>query len=150
LNKAEERVSRKNLEFNECTTCSTSLISVNKDLALSYLQQIGLNLGESSLEKDNIFYNLFGNESGREIGEFEEFDRVWLDYESEEESVDDIEKRALMSLCGDLMEEIFDESSFPLNSELDVFNCKGKSHAKSRLRKTCKMRKAKFANKGAK
>jgi hypothetical protein len=42
-----------------------------------------------------------------------------------------MEKNALRSLCGDLMEEVFDESSFPLNSELDDFNRKGKSHAKS-------------------
>jgi hypothetical protein len=42
-----------------------------------------------------------------------------------------MEKKALTSLCGDLMEEVFDESSFPLNSELDDLNRKGKFHAKS-------------------
>jgi hypothetical protein len=51
LAKAEVRVARKNLEFNEGNPCPTSLLSVNKDLAMNYLQQIGLNLGESSLKK---------------------------------------------------------------------------------------------------
>jgi hypothetical protein len=89
-------------------------------------------------------------ESGREIGEFWGFDRVWLECESEEESLEDIEKNALKSLCGDLLEEIFDESSFLLNSELDNFSFKGKSHANSCLRKTCKMRTMKFSKRGAK
>jgi hypothetical protein len=53
-------------------------------------------------------------------------------------------------LCGDLMEEVFDESSFPLSSELDDFNRKGKSHAKSCLNKTCKIKRVKFSKKGAK
>jgi hypothetical protein len=39
LAKAEERVARKNLEFNEGNLCSTSLFSVNKDLALDCLQK---------------------------------------------------------------------------------------------------------------
>jgi hypothetical protein len=68
----------------------------------------------------------------------------------ERRRVEDLERKALKGLCGELMEEIFDESSFPLNSELDDITRKGKSHAKSCLRKTCKIRRAKFSNKGAK
>jgi hypothetical protein len=56
-------------------------------------------------------------------------------------------KKPITPLCGDLMEEVFDESSFPLKSELDDFNCKGKSHAKSCLSKTCKIRRVKFSKK---
>jgi hypothetical protein len=130
LAKAEGRIARKNLEFNEGIPCPTSLISVNKDLALNCLQQIGLNLGESSLEKDNNFYNLLDLKSDGEMGELG-FHEEWWDYESEEESVEDLERKALKSLCGELMEEIFDESSFLLNSELDDITRKGKSHAKS-------------------
>jgi hypothetical protein len=58
LAKAEERVAKKNLEFNEGNPRSSSLFSVNKDLALDCLQQIGINLGVSSVEKDYNFYNL--------------------------------------------------------------------------------------------
>jgi hypothetical protein len=41
LAKAEERVVRKNLEFNEGNPCYTTLFPVNKDLALDCLQNIG-------------------------------------------------------------------------------------------------------------
>jgi hypothetical protein len=85
LAKAEGRIARKNLEFNEGIPCPTSLISVNKDLALNCLQQIGLNLGESSLEKDNNFYNLLDLKSDGEMGELG-FHEEWWDYEREEES----------------------------------------------------------------
>jgi hypothetical protein len=46
-----------------------------------------------------------------------------------------------------MMEEVFDESSFPLNSELDGCRRKGKLHAKSCLKKTCKIRRTKFSKK---
>jgi hypothetical protein len=71
-------------------------------------------------------------------------------FESEVESVEDFERKALKSLCCDLMEGVFDESSFPVNGELDNITRKGKFHAKSCLRRTCKMRRAVFSNKGAK
>jgi hypothetical protein len=71
----------------------------------------------------------------------------WEEYDSEEESWENMEKKALRSLCRDLMEEILDKSSFPLNSELDDFSRKGKSHAKSCLSKTCKIRRVKFSKK---
>jgi hypothetical protein len=48
------------------------------------------------------------------------------------------------------MEEVFDESSFPLSGELDNITRKGKFHAKSCLKKTCKVRRAFFSSKGAK
>jgi hypothetical protein len=89
-------------------------------------------------------------ESERENGELGGFEHDWVDYDSEEESWENMEKNALRSLCGDLMEEVFDESSFPLNSELDDFSRKGKSHAKSCLNKTCKIWRVKFSKKGAK
>jgi hypothetical protein len=130
LAKAEERVARKNLEFNEGNPYPTYLLSVNRDLALKCLQQIGLNLGESSVEKDNNLCNLLDIESVGEIGVLGS-DEAWGDYESEEESLEDIERKAQKILCGELMEEIFDESSFPLHSELDNLTRKGKFHAKS-------------------
>jgi hypothetical protein len=64
--------------------------------------------------------------------------------------VDDFDRIALKILCGDLMEEIFDESSFPVSGELDNITRKGKFHAKLCLRKTCKLRRAFFSRKGAK
>jgi hypothetical protein len=56
LAKAEERIATKNLEFNEGNPCSTSLCSVNKDLALECLQNIRIDLGVSSVEKETLTY----------------------------------------------------------------------------------------------
>jgi hypothetical protein len=44
-------------------------------------------------------------------------DEGWGGFESGDESVEEIEQNALKSLCGDLMEEFFDESSFPVHGE---------------------------------
>jgi hypothetical protein len=76
LAKAEERVARKNLEFNEGNPCSTSLFSLNKDLALDCLQNIEINLGVSSVEKDINLYNLLELESEREVGELGGLNRI--------------------------------------------------------------------------
>jgi hypothetical protein len=103
-----------------------------------------------SLEKDNNYYNLLGLGSGGDDCEVESFNSVWVDTDSEEERLEKLELKALRSLCGDLVEEIFDESSFPLSSELDEVGRKGKSHAKSYLNKICKSKRVKFSKKMAK
>jgi hypothetical protein len=84
-------------------------------------------------------------ESEREVCELGGFEQDWVEYDSKEESWENMEKKTLRSLCGDLMEEIFNESRLPLNSELDDFSRKGKSHAKLCLTKTCKIRRVKFS-----
>jgi hypothetical protein len=50
----------------------------------------------------------------REPAKDREWDQSWLGSESGEESVETLERDALKNLCGELMEEVFDESSFPL------------------------------------
>jgi hypothetical protein len=87
---------------------------------------------------------LLDHGKGGEESELGVSDNEWLGWDSEEDSCEEVEKRALRSLCGELVEEIFDKSNFPLNSELDGFKRKGKSHAKSCLSKTCKIRRVKF------
>jgi hypothetical protein len=144
LVKAKERAAKKNLEFNDGNSPSPPLFSVSSDLALHSLQQLGLNLGSSDLEQDNILCSLLNLGKGGEVSDLGVSYDEWLGWDSEEDSCEEVEKRALRSLCGELVEEIFDESSFPLNSELDGIKRKGKSHAKSCLNKTCKIRRVKF------
>jgi hypothetical protein len=150
LAKAKERAARKNLEFNEDNPCYPSLFSVRNDLALQCLQKLGLNLGSSGLEQDDNLCGLLNHGMGGDVSESRGSDKEWLGWDSDEESCEEIEKRALRSLCGELVEEIFDESSFPLDSELDGLKRKGKAHAKSCLRKTCKIRRVKFLKEGVK
>jgi hypothetical protein len=109
LTKAKGRVARKNLEFKEVTPCPSSLLSVPRNLALDGLHQLGINLGTSSLEKDNNFYNSLGFGSGGYDCEVESFNQDWVDTDSEEESLEKLELKALRGLCGDLVEEVFDE-----------------------------------------
>jgi hypothetical protein len=150
LVKAKERAAKKNLEFKDCMSPSHPLFSVSSDLALQCLQQLGLNLGSSELEQNNNLGSLFFREEGGEVSELGVQDNEWLGWDSEEEGGEDFEERALRSLCGKLADEIFDESIFPLNSELDGFRRKGKSHAKSCLSKTCKIRRVKCLKGGVK
>jgi hypothetical protein len=83
------------------------------------------------------------------LGDLEE---SWLsgDSESDKENIEALERKALKRLCGEMMDEVFDESSFPLNSELDGFKRKGKSQTNSCLLKTCRTRRAKFLKRGSK
>jgi hypothetical protein len=144
LVKAKERAAKKNLEFNDGNSLSHPLFSVSSDLALHSLQQLGINLGSSDLDQNNILCSLLNHGKGGEVSDLGVSDDEWLDWDSEEDSCEEVKKRALRSLCGELVEEIFDESSFPLNSELDGIKRKGKSHAKSCLNKTCNIRRVKF------
>jgi hypothetical protein len=135
LAKAEERVAKKNLEFSGGNSHSNSLITVNRDIAMNCLQQIGINLGESDKDRDNNLQSLFALELEREDIEFGGIEQDWLGSDNDEENIELFELKALKSLCGELMDEVFDESSFLLNSELDDYKRKGKSHAKSCLKK---------------
>jgi hypothetical protein len=130
LVKAKEQAAKKNIEFKDGNSPPPPLFFVSSDLALHYLQQLGLNLGSSDLEQNNNLCSLLDHGKGGEESELGVSDNEWLGWDSEEDSCEEVEKRALRSLCGELMEEIFDESNFPLNSELDGFKRKGKSHAK--------------------
>jgi hypothetical protein len=144
LVKAKKRAAKKNLEFKDGKSPSPPLLYVSSDLALHCLHQLGLNLGSSDLEQNNNLCNSLDRGKGGVMSELGDTDNERLGWDSEEDSCEEVEKRALRSLCGELVEEIFDESSFPLNSELDGFKRKDKSHAKSCLSKTCKIRRVKF------
>jgi hypothetical protein len=68
LAKAEERVARRNLELFEGISSFAPLFSVNRDLALNCLQQLGINLGGSSVEKDKNPLDLLDVGVGEGVG----------------------------------------------------------------------------------
>jgi hypothetical protein len=145
--KAEERAAKRNLEFSGGTPHSPSLLSVNNSNSSFLMQQIGINLGNNSQDRDLNFLFALDNSLIPNDVDFGESDREWGMSDSEED-VGALELNALKNLCGEVMEEVFDESSFPLKSELDNFSRKGKSNAKSCLRKTCKLRRVFVSKKG--
>jgi hypothetical protein len=68
LAKAEERVARRNLELSEGISSSAPLFFVNRDLAMNCLQQLGINLGGCSVEKDKNLLDLLGVGIGEGVG----------------------------------------------------------------------------------
>jgi hypothetical protein len=150
LTKAQERAAKRNLELDGGNSHPNSSFAVSRDLTLECLQQIGLDVGVSKEDRNCFIQNFLAIESEREVVESGGCEQVCFASDSEEENIEMLELKALKSLCGEMMEEVFDESSFPLNSELDGLKRKGKSHAKSWLKKTCKNRGTKLSMKWAK
>jgi hypothetical protein len=64
LAKAEGRAARRNLEFSEGIPSSAPFCSINRDLTIDCLQQLGFNLGNSSLEKEIILDDPLGSGAG--------------------------------------------------------------------------------------
>jgi hypothetical protein len=143
LVKAGERMAKKNLEFGGGMPSTKSEFSLKPSVAANSLQQIGLFVGSEGMEVNNNMEHLLSLESFR--GEIELGGSVSDGgySESEEENIESMEANALKILCGELMEEVFDEDSFPLSCELRGKARKYKSHAKSCLFRTCKERKNK-------
>jgi hypothetical protein len=75
LAKAEEPVAKKNLRSRGGNPQSNSLLSVNKDMAIDCLQQIGINLGESSKDRKDNFHNLMSLELERGAAEFGDYEQ---------------------------------------------------------------------------
>jgi hypothetical protein len=150
LAKAEERAARRNLEFRGGTPISTPLLPDNCSNILNVFKGLGVNVRESSLVRDHNLISLLDLEVEKEVVEEGEENRFWTDFESDEEILENLERDALKSLCGEMMEEVFDETSFPLNSEISGLTRKGKFRAKSCLRKTCKVGRAKGLNNSVK
>jgi hypothetical protein len=150
LAKAQERAAKRNLEFDGGNSHYISPFTVNRDIALDCLQQIGIDVGDNSDDKISCVQNLLACELEREDVEFDGLEQVGFDSDSDDDNFEMFELKALKSLCGEMMEEVFDESSFPLSSELDDYKRKGKSHAKSCLGRTCRNRGIKVSKRCAK
>ncbi|EFE88087.1 hypothetical protein, partial [Bifidobacterium breve] len=97
LAKAQERAARKNLEFHGGNPHPISLFSFNKDKALEYLQQIGFNLGTTSVNKEDNLQTLLNLELERDEVENGGLEDAWLDSisDSDEENIDTLRKKRL-------------------------------------------------------
>jgi hypothetical protein len=142
LARAEERAARKNLEFGGGMLSSNSLSNVDKSFALGCLQLLGISCGVSDLTKFDNVQKLLDSDLVPEKLEQGLGVHFELDSGSEEDNIEELEINALRNLCEEMTEEVFVETSFPLNCELNGHMRKGKFHAKSCLKKTCKIRRA--------
>jgi hypothetical protein len=94
LAKAQGRAARKNLEFHGDNPRPISLLSVNRDKTLEYMQEIGVNFGSSSMDREDSFQALMNLELERDEVEGGGLGDTWLgsDGDSDEENIDSLEK----------------------------------------------------------
>ena len=64
----------------------------------------------------------------------------WVSSDSEEDNIGSVEFNAIKSLCGELMEEVYEEDSLHLSYVTKVVPTKCKSHIKPCLKRTCKIK----------
>jgi hypothetical protein len=116
LNRAEERVAKKNLEISRGMSHTDPSSSLPFIAATSILQQLGFNLGSCEIDRTRNLQQLSDFITERTEVEHDEGELLWLASDSDEENLEAVEIDALKCLCGDLMEEVFDEDSFHLSS----------------------------------
>lgn len=139
---AERRVQSRNLEDsagNPSTdlSCSSSLAN-----AIDNLRALGLGISNNSVNSFELnVQNLLARDlvKDRTLSEFEEGEVDLSDNESVSSEI--FEKKALDYLCGELMEEVFDEDSYHLKGDLKVVQRKpGVKSSRKRASRKLKVR----------
>jgi hypothetical protein len=149
LVRAERLMQTKNLECNKGNIQSDPSCSIPLSIAVDNLWALGLGTGTTNGNSfewtvQNLVVGALGSEqSGSVLGEGEEDCS-----DSESVNSDNFEKKALEYLCGDLMEEIFDEDSYHLSS--DLMTVQRKPDAKSSRKKASRKLKVKINKIGKK
>lgn len=112
--------------------------------AANVLKHIGLSSGSSHEELEQSVLELFNFDKDRRLLGGDSEDGVSFDQEAEEEneSFEELEREAIRNLCGDLVDEVFDEDAYHLSSDTRKLFKNVKSNAKS-CKKTCKVRRQK-------
>jgi hypothetical protein len=139
LAKVGRRAAERNLERAEGSLNFAHFSPLHLDVVHS-IQQLGVCLGGKEgaavdeidgLLVDN--FEILDSESSRLGGE------EFSDCESEEECLEEVESLAIKSLCGELLEEVFDDDSYHLSCDNKKASKSYKVRAKSRKRKTGKV-----------
>jgi hypothetical protein len=146
MDKVEKRAAQRNLESMDGNVLNNPLFSPSNAHVLFSVKQLGIRVSDvddkdleffidsCSVPKDQHFVH-------NSLDDIEE-DLMWN--ESEEDSVEILENLAIKELCGDLLEEVFDDDSYHLSGDTKVASKRYKSRAKSRKRKACKVASAKL------
>lgn len=139
LTKTEKMAARKNLELKEGNYETEVSFHFPLDNVICNVSQLGVRLGESEKEKERVVQEILTVQK-RDIDlpvEVDNQDESNLNSDKEEER-EEIESSEIQNLCGELLEEVFDDDF----SYMVFYSKMGnhKSCAKSRKRKTCKVR----------
>ena len=138
LKKAARRAAAKNLEFLEGNGSIHPSLSFDKNVISDNLMQLGIHANSESVNslcKTALTFNHEG--FGTEENDESELD--YLDSENED-SIEELEKKAIKELCGDLLEEIFDDEESSPSFVLRGSKRASKSCAKPRTKKTCRVK----------
>lgn len=139
LAKAERRAAERNLERNEGISnplFSPSSMDTPFNFNLDMLGGFVGGRGGSVLYATKFHWDKEGEQQGNE--DSEGWGESFNYSESEDECVVEIESLAIKNLCGDLLEEVFDDDYYHLSSDRKITSKKQKMRAKSRRRKSGK------------
>lgn len=142
LSRAERRTTIKNLESMEGKSSCNSFCSFDLNDAVSNVRQLGVVFGFCESEMVSSVKEIFDLEAARvsTASNFDKCEVLSQETDSEVESIENIESRAIKQLCGELLEEVFDDDSYHLSYDSEAVLKRSKSvSAKSRKRKTCKV-----------
>jgi len=131
LLKAERRATEKNMEGNPL---NNSLFFLDNNNVASNLKLLGVKALSSSVDK--LCSSVFNHKP--QLLDKDNWEEEFVESE-EEESVEELERLAVKELCGELLEEVFDEDSVLVRRKKGDGGKKNKSGAKTLKRKTCRV-----------
>jgi len=114
--------------------------------AVLNFKQLGITPGSSEDEMSTEVKLLLASmhDTNSVINDPETIDEL-SQYSEDEDSLDDLEKIAVKQLCGDLLEELYDDDSYQQSGDKRCSMNTNKSSAKPHFRKTCKVKVGKHA-----
>lgn len=145
LSKVGKRAAQRNLEHLDGNILNNPLYSpLHADTILN-IQSLGVCVSNDSRDLADLLerVKLPSDDLAqpRLVDNIEE--DLWLS-ESEDENVELVENLAVKELCGDLLEEVFDDDSYHLGGDFKTTSKRYKSRAKSRKRMACRVAAAKI------
>jgi Neuraminidase (sialidase) len=147
LARAERRAAAKNLELVEGNLLNNSLNSLSMSSASSILSSVGILWGATVVERNISVKSLLDyNKKCVLQSEVQEY----LESDSDEDCSERLEQDAIKQLCGDLVDEVFDDDSYQCENDSWDFQSRNKFGAKSLKRKTCKVNVANLSKKVSK
>jgi hypothetical protein len=138
MDKIQKRAAARNLEEPEGNPIGSSIsLPLPLNNAIFKIQKLGIGCGENSKKGWDVVEDLLVIENNCEQNFLWENDSI--SSASEDENIDALESEAVKRFCGELVEEIFDDDSYHLSSDLRAASIKNKPRAKTRRKKACKV-----------
>jgi hypothetical protein len=140
MSKTGRRAAQRNLELNEGKSENRVSLLNNSFSAARNIELLGVRVGDLNSKGFSEIENLLVEKTADQQFTLLNNHESLLEYESsEEEGIDEIESSAIKSLCGDLLEEVYDDESYHLSCEMKASSRGQRGRAKSRKKKACRI-----------